>query len=74
MSNSNVLKFSDEVVSQVAKSLQVAILPGTDVVDNFRQFELEIRDDKVYLTENYKKNFDNNIEKLVREAAEKENE
>ena len=68
------LKFSDEVVSQVAKSLQVAILTGTDVVDNFRQFELEIRDDKVYLTENYKKNFDNNIEKLVREAAEKENE
>jgi len=74
MSNSNVLKFSDEVVSQVAKSLQVALLTGTDVVDNFRQFELEIRDDKVYLTENYKKNFNNNVEKLVKEASEKENE
>ena len=74
MSNSNVLKFSDEVVSQVAKSLQVAILTGTDVVDNFRQFELEVRDDKLYLTENYKKNFDNNLEKLVKEASEKQNE
>jgi len=74
MPNLNVLKFSDEVVAQVAKSLQVAILTGTDVVDNFRQFELEVRDDKVYLTENYKKNFDNNVEKLVKEASEKENE
>ena len=74
MSNLNALKFSDEVVAQVAKSLQVAILTGTDVVDNFRQFELEVRDDKVYLTENYKKNFDNNVEKLVKEASEKENE
>ena len=50
MSNLNVLKFSDEVVSQIAKSLQVAMLTGTDIVDNFRQFELEIQDDKVYLT------------------------
>tara|TARA_Y100000034_G_C6741147_1_gene328866 strand:+ start:532 stop:747 length:216 start_codon:yes stop_codon:yes gene_type:complete len=71
MSNLNVLKFSDEVVSQIAKSLQVAMLTGTDIVDNFRQFELEIQDDKVYLTENYKKNFDNNLEKLVKEASEK---
>ena len=71
MSNLNVVKFSDEVVSQIAKSLQVAMLTGTDIVDNFRQFDLEVRDDKVYLTENYKKNFDNNLEKLVKEASEK---
>lgn len=71
MSNLNVLKFSDEVVAQVAKSLQVALLTGTDVVDNFRQLELEVRDDKVYLTENYKKNFANNIDTLIKEASEK---
>jgi|TARA_Y100000310_G_C20668323_1_gene808857 hypothetical protein len=71
MSNLNVLKFSDEVVAQVAKSLQVALLTGTDVVDNFRQLELEVRDDKVYLTENYKKNFANNIDNLIKEASEK---
>ena len=71
MSNLSVVKFSDEVVSQIAKSLQVAMLTGTDIVDNFRQFDLEVRDDKVYLTENYKKNFDNNLEKLVKEASEK---
>ena len=73
MSNLSVVKFSDEVLSQIAKSLQVALLTGTDIVDNFRQFDLEVRDDKVYLTEDYKKNFDNNIEKLVEEASEKEN-
>lgn len=71
MPNLNVLKFSDEVVAQVAKSLQVALLTGTDVVDNFRQLELEVRDDKVYLTENYKKNFANNIDNLIKEASEK---
>jgi len=73
VSNLSVVKFSDEVLSQIAKSLQVALLTGTDIVDNFRQFDLEVRDDKVYLTEDYKKNFDNNIEKLVEEASEKEN-
>ena len=57
MSNLSVVKFSDEVLSQIAKSLQVALLTGTDIVDNFRQFDLEVRDDKVYLTEDYKKNF-----------------
>ena len=71
MSNLSVVKFSDEVLSQIAKSLQVALLTGTDIVDNFRQFDLEVRDDKVYLTENYKKNFDDNIEKLVEEASKK---
>ncbi len=74
MSNLSVVKFSDEVLSQIAKSLQVALLTGTDIVDNFRQFDLEVRDDKVYLTEDYKKNFDNNIQKLIEEASEKENE
>ena len=71
MAESKVLKFSDEVVAQIAKSLQIAILTGTDVVDNFRQLELEVHDDKVCLTENYKKNFDDNLEKLVEEASKK---
>ena len=29
-------KLSDEVISAIARSLQVAILTGTDVIDNLR--------------------------------------
>ena len=34
MSDLTTLKMSDETISQIARLLQVAILSGTDVVDN----------------------------------------
>lgn len=32
---------SDEVISQIAKLVQLAIITGTDIVDNLRMMDLE---------------------------------
>jgi hypothetical protein len=47
-------KFNDEVIAEVARLLQLALLTGTDIVDNLRQLEVESKDDVLFLTENYK--------------------
>jgi hypothetical protein len=37
-------KFHDNVISEIAKLVQVGILTGTDIVDNFRQLEVTVND------------------------------
>tara|TARA_A100001515_G_C4583810_1_gene213844 strand:+ start:219 stop:476 length:258 start_codon:yes stop_codon:yes gene_type:complete len=59
----------DHTIAQIAKCLQVAILTGTDIADNLRQLELEVKDDgKIGVTEAYLDIFNNNIEKLLNEV------
>ncbi|OUU26693.1 MAG: hypothetical protein CBB97_07495 [Candidatus Endolissoclinum sp. TMED37] len=65
----NVYTLSDATIAQIAKCLQVAILTGTDIADNLRQLELEIKDnDKVGVTDNYLSTFENNIDRMMNEA------
>jgi len=54
-------KFNDEVIAEVARLLQVALLTGTDIVDNLRQLEVEPKDDVLFLTENYKNEAENRL-------------
>lgn len=59
----------DHTIAQIAKCLQVAILTGTDIADNLRQLELEVKEDgKIGVTEAYLGIFNNNIEKLLNEV------
>ncbi len=59
----------DSTIAQIAKCLQVAILTGTDIADNLRQLELEVKaDGKIGVTEAYLGIFTNNIEKLLNEV------
>ena len=59
----------DHTIAQIAKCLQVAILTGTDIADNLRQLELEIKEGgKIGVTEAYLGIFNNNIEKLLNEV------
>jgi len=59
----------DSTIAQIAKCLQVAILTGTDIADNLRQLELEVKTDgKIGVTEDYLGIFTNNIEKLLNEV------
>ena len=37
-----VYKLHDEVIGEVARSLQRALLTGTDIVDHLRQIELNV--------------------------------
>ena len=41
MSEQKTFKFDDTIISTIAKTLQLALLTGTDVVDNLRQIEVQ---------------------------------
>jgi hypothetical protein len=62
------MKLNDEAIGQIAKILQVAILTGTDVVDNLRQVEFTTTDDYLCLTEDYKNQFEKNLTKMIDDA------
>lgn len=59
------MKLNDEAIGQIAKILQVAILTGTDVVDNLRQIEFTASDDEICLSDDYKTQFENNLSKMI---------
>ena len=67
-----ILKFSDEVIAQIAKALQIALLTGTDIVDNLRQMCIVETDGTLYLSEEYKKQFEDNLESLLEEINERQ--
>jgi len=61
-------KLADETIAQIAKLLQVAILTGTDVVDNIRQLELCIKEGYLVMTDEYSENFETNIGRMVEQT------
>ena len=62
------MKLSDDVVAHIAKLLQMAILTGTDIVDNLRMIRLtQDEDDTLHLSEEYEENSEKNIEKMLTE-------
>ncbi len=69
MSETN-LKLSDEAIGQVARLIQLAILTGTDIVDNLRTVRLITDGESLYLSNDYKEAFNANLDKLVEEVQE----
>ncbi len=66
----NTFTLNDTTVAQIAKCLQVAILTGTDIADNLRMLQLELKEDgKAGVTDNYLEVFKNNIDKLLNEVS-----
>ena len=49
------MKLSDEVISHVAQILQIAIISGTDIVDNLRMIRLIEENNELYLDPVYEK-------------------
>ncbi len=64
-----MLKLSDSTIAQIAKVLQVALLTGTDIVDNLRMIELQVDGDQLVISDEYKKQFEETLTKLQDEAA-----
>lgn len=60
-------KFSDDVIAQIAKIVQLAMVTGTDIVDNLRTLELTAEDDKLFVCTEYKAVFEQNLDKMVKE-------
>ena len=60
----------DNVISEIARLLQVALLTGTDIVDNLRTIRVERQGNAVTLHEGYIDSQTENIERMLSEAAE----
>ena len=64
------MKLSDNTISHLIKLLQVALLTGTDITDNFRMIELEENDGKLDINEDYLNIFESNLDKIASKANE----
>jgi len=59
---------SDNAISAIARLVQLAILTGTDVVDNLRTLQLTVDGDKLTVSEEFRKNFEANLNELAQKA------
>jgi hypothetical protein len=72
MPKKKIYRLDDEVVAEVARSLQRALLTGTDIVDHIRAIELNVSrgTDKVQLSPDYLARTQANDQRMVEEAQE----
>jgi hypothetical protein len=67
-------RLSDETIGQIAKLLQVAIITGTDIVDNLRTIRLRVGDGEMLEpTPDYIENFERNLNRMIETLAEQTN-
>jgi len=69
MNDFETLKLSDETISQIARLLQVAILSGTDVVDNLRTIRLVNDGGSLSPDPTFVEGFEANIQKMLEEVV-----
>jgi len=62
------MKINDEVIAHIAKLLQLAMITGTDIVDNMRLMRLTAKDNELFLETEYAKNSESNISKMLNEV------
>lgn len=62
------MKLNDEVIAHIAKQLQLAILTGTDIVDNLRMIRLTAENNELYLDAEYSKIAEENEKRMLQEA------
>lgn len=71
MNDQTSYSLSDDVIAHVAQLLQLAILTGTDIVDNLRMIRLTQLGEgleTLCLDPEYKQNSENNVEKMMSEV------
>ena len=62
------MKLNDEVIAHIAKQLQLAILTGTDIVDNLRMIRLTAENNELYLDPSYSEIAQENEKKMLENA------
>jgi|MDTB01.2.fsa_nt_gb hypothetical protein len=62
------LKMSDDTIAQIAKMVQLAILTGTDIVDNLRVLELVEDGGVLNPAPEFLERIEENISSLMEEA------
>ncbi len=67
----STFKFNDDVLATIAKTLQMALLTGTDIVDNLRTIEVQDNGDgTLSCTPNYNSTFEHWVAKMLEELEE----
>jgi len=67
-------RLSDETISSIAKLVQLAILTGTDVVDNLRTLRLETNGEELAPTSDFNESFQKNLDDLAQKALDLQND
>ena len=63
--NTEELKMTDNAIAHLAKLLQMAILTGTDIMDNFRTTTFIVHEGRVDIHPDYQESFEQNIQNMV---------
>jgi hypothetical protein len=63
------LKLADETIGHIAKLVQMAILTGTDIMDNLRSMSLTISEGELVIHPDHAESFDTNVERMLSEAV-----
>lgn len=64
--NTNKLKFHDTTIAHIVKLIQLGLLQGLDVVDYFRQIEMNAsKTGNLFLDEDYEKRHEKEIQSLM---------
>lgn len=67
-------KFDNTVLTTIAKTLQIALLTGTDIVDNLSQIEVfENTDGTLSVTPNYNSQFEHWLAQMLEELEARQN-
>tara|TARA_Y100000034_G_scaffold135716_2_gene208760 strand:+ start:2152 stop:2385 length:234 start_codon:yes stop_codon:yes gene_type:complete len=68
--NNTDMKLGDETIAQIAKLVQLAILTGTDVVDNLRMMRVVLDEDRdeLVLSDEYRETAEGQVAKLMEEV------
>lgn len=66
----NNVKFSDDVIAKIAQVLQIAILTGTDIVDNLRTMRLVVDGEELVCDPDFLEVFEQNIQNMMNEVAQ----
>jgi len=75
MSEQKTFKFDNTVLSTIAKTLQLALLTGTDIVDNLRQIEVyETEEGTLGITDKYNTHFEHWLAKMLEEIEQHQSE
>ena len=65
------MNLDDTTIAQIVKLIQVALLTGTDIVDHLRMMQMSVSEEnKIVLDVEYKKIFDEQIEKMISASQE----
>ena len=72
--NTTSYKLADSSISQIARLLQLAIITGTDIVDNLRTLRLSTGDNNSLVPDvEYLSQFEDNLNKMVGHLNESQN-